>query len=266
MDLPDPFRPRDLQYQRTVAAALRVWEPSADPEPAIPSGMELDPVGSCPDLDEHLKWARRAARTETEIRRLRKRAGRRGDDLVARFAATLSVLERWRYVHGWNLTERGERLRFVYNELDLLLTESIDRGVLDGLEPAELAAVASAFTYEERPRDALSRAPSDGVAARAGVAAELWEALISLEAERGVPETRPPDPGFAGTVEAWASGMDLEELFGDDDFAAGDFVRNCRQLLDLLRQLRDAFPAIAETASEAMRAVDRGIVAVGGRL
>jgi ATP-dependent RNA helicase HelY len=90
--------------------------------------------------------------------------------------------------------------------------------------------------------------------------------LIDLERERGVPETRPPDPGFAGTVEAWASGMDLEELFGDDGFAAGDFVRNCRQLLDLLRQLRDAFPAIAETTSVAVRAVDRGIVAVGGRL
>ena len=266
MDLPDPFRPRDPQYQRTVAAALRAWEPSTDPEPALDAGMEFDPVASCPDLDDHLGWARRAARTETEIRRLRKRAGRRGDDLVARFAATLSVLERWRYVHGWNLTERGERLRFVYNELDLVLTESIDRGVLIGLEPAELAAVVSVFTYEERPRDALNRSPSESVAERAGIVTELWQELIDLERERGVPETRPPDPGFAGTVEAWASGMDLEELFGDDGFAAGDFVRNCRQLLDLLRQLRDAFPAIAETTSEAVRAVDRGIVAVGGRL
>jgi ATP-dependent RNA helicase HelY len=58
----------------------------------------------------------------------------------------------------------------------------------------------------------------------------------------------------------------LRDLFGDDDFAAGDFVRNCRQLLDLLRQLRDAFPSISEAASDAVRAVDRGIVAAGGRL
>jgi ATP-dependent RNA helicase HelY len=266
LELPDPFRPREPQYQRTVAASLRAWEPSTEPEPALDAGMELDPVGSCPDLDDHLGWARRAARTETEIRRLRKRAGRRGDDLVARFTATLSVLERRKYVHGWNLTERGERLRFVYNELDLLLTESIDRGVLDDLEASELAAVVSVFTYEERPRDAMSRSPSDGVVERAGIVTELWEALVGLEGEQGVPETRPPDPGFAGTVEAWAFGMDLEELFGDDDFGAGDFVRNCRQLLDLLRQLRDAFPAISETAADAVRAVDRGIVAVGGRL
>jgi superfamily II RNA helicase len=57
----------------------------------------------------------------------------------------------------------------------------------------------------------------------------------------------------------------LEELFGEDDFAAGDFVRNCRQLLDLMRQIRDAFPALAAVAGSAISATDRGIVAVGGR-
>jgi ATP-dependent RNA helicase HelY len=164
------------------------------------------------------------------------------------------------------LTERGERLRFVYNELDLLLTESIGRGFLHGLEPPALAALVSTFTYEERPRDVLERLPSEAVAERVDQITALWQVLADLEQERGVPTSRPPDPGFAGTVEAWASGMDLEELVGEDDFAAGDFVRNCRQLLDLLRQLRDAFPGIAETAATAVRAVDRGIVAVGGRL
>jgi len=184
---------------------------------------------------------------------------------VARFAATLAVLERRKHVHGWSLTERGERLRFVYNELDLLLVESIFRGFLLGLEPPALAAVVSAFTYEERPRDVLDRPPSNVVEERVQQMTALWEELADQEQERGVPASRPPDPGFAGTVEAWTSGMDLEELFGDDDFAAGDFVRNCRQLLDLLRQIRDAFPGIAETAAAAVRTVDRGIVAVGGR-
>ena len=117
-----------------------------------------------------------------------------------------------------------------------------------------------------QPRDVLERLPSEAVAERVDQIAALWEVLADLEQARGVPTSRPPDPGFAGTVEAWASGMDLEELVGDDDFAAGDFVRNCRQLLDLLRQLRDAFPGIAETAAAAVRGVDRGIVAVGGRL
>jgi ATP-dependent RNA helicase HelY len=266
VELPEPFRPRDPQYQRAVVAILRSWEPSGVPEAALDGTVEADPVGSCPELQDHLRWVRRATRTETEIRRLQKRVARRTDDLVGRFTARLSVLEGWGYLHDWSLTERGERLRFVYNELDLLLTESIGRGFLHGLEPPALAALVSAFTYEERPRDVLERLPSEAVAERVDQITALWQVLADLEQERGVPTSRPPDPGFAGTVEAWASGMDLEELVGEDDFAAGDFVRNCRQLLDLLRQLRDAFPGIAETAATAVRAVDRGIVAVGGRL
>jgi ATP-dependent RNA helicase HelY len=266
LELPEPFRPRDPQYQRAVAAILHSWEPSEVPEAALDGAVETDPVGSCPELPDHLRWARRAARTESEIRRLQKRVTRRTDDLVGRFTATLSVLEGWKYLDDWSLTERGERLRFVYNELDLLLTESIGRGFLVGLEAPALAALVSVFTYEERPRDVLERLPSEAVAERVDQIAALWEVLADLEQARGVPTSRPPDPGFAGTVEAWASGMDLEELVGDDDFAAGDFVRNCRQLLDLLRQLRDAFPGIAETAAAAVRGVDRGIVAVGGRL
>jgi len=265
VDLPEPFRPRDRSYQATVAGALRKWTPSEAPSAAF-DDEPADPVAACPDLDDHLRWAGRAARTETEIRRLRKRLTRRGSDLIDRFGAVLEVLGRWGYSDHWTLTERGERLRFVYNELDLLLTEAVTRGHLLALGPPSLAAVVSVFTYEERPRDEPGRPPSSLVAERAERIGELWEALVAIEQQAGVPETRPPDVGFAGTVHAWAEGADLRDLFGDDDFAAGDFVRNCRQLLDLLRQLRDAFPSIAEAASEAIRSVDRGIVAAGGRL
>jgi len=80
-----------------------------------------------------------------------------------------------------------------------------------------------------------------------------------------LPPTRAPDPGFAAVAHAWAHGVDLEDLFGDDDMAAGDFVRNCRQLLDLLRQLRDTFPGLAPEARRAIAGIDRGVVAAGGR-
>jgi superfamily II RNA helicase len=46
--------------------------------------------------------------------------------------------------------------------------------------------------------------------------------------------------------------------------APGDFVRVSRQLADLLRQLRDAASEIADEASDALRAVDRGVVAAQG--
>jgi ATP-dependent RNA helicase HelY len=47
--------------------------------------------------------------------------------------------------------------------------------------------------------------------------------------------------------------------------APGDFVRNCKQLLDLLRQIQDvAEDAQAEVARRAHDAVNRGVVAYTG--
>src|SRR5205085_1469495 len=61
-----------------------------------------------------------------------------------------------------------------------------------------------------------------------------------------------------------------EQLFeglspSETAMAPGDFVRNCKQLIDLLRQIGDVAP---EPASEAVRAarnaIDRGVVAYTG--
>jgi ATP-dependent RNA helicase HelY len=176
------------------------------------------------------------------------------------------VLDEFGYQRRWSLTERGERLRKVYNEMDLLVVEAVERRLLDDLSPAEFAAVVSAFTYEPR-RDAYGPDRMVGrVGERIEGIGEAWRELVEAEARAGLPPTRQPEPGFAGIAHAWALGASLDELFGDDDFAAGDFVRNGRQLLDLMRQLRDGFPATAGVAAEAIRAVDRGVVASGGRL
>jgi ATP-dependent RNA helicase HelY len=66
------------------------------------------------------------------------------------------------------------------------------------------------------------------------------------------------------TIHGWALGHDLEEIFDTDDIRAGDFVRSARQLLDLLRQIRDGFSEYRTIAAEAITAIDRGIVQVGG--
>ena len=267
IDLPEPFRPRERAYQRGVLQRLEKWAEGAgrhDPVAAVSEPQ--DPVAMCPDLREHQRWVKRAKRAEEELRRLRRRLERRRPGMVGRFRAILRVLGSWGYVDGWLLTERGQRLRSVYNELDLLLTESIFRGVMNRLGPAQLAALTSLFTFEARPRDQIGGWPDGDLAERGDQILALWEELVEEERAHGVSESRMPDSGFAETVHAWAAGAELDDLFGEDEFAAGDFVRNCRQLLDLLRQVRDAFPELADTAGRAVAAVDRGVVAAGGRL
>ena len=63
----------------------------------------------------------------------------------------------------------------------------------------------------------------------------------------------------------WAEGVSLEEVLEETEMAPGDFVRNCKQLLDLLRQIEDvAPPATADLFRAARTAVLHGVVAYTG--
>ncbi|MDJ0961149.1 MAG: DEAD/DEAH box helicase [Acidimicrobiia bacterium] len=265
MELPEPIRTRDRTYVRAVGRMVRDWEP--DPEFSVTAfGDETggDPVASCPDLQDHLRWVRRIERAERELRRTARRLERDDEGIAEQFRSILRLLSGFGYTDGWLLTEHGERLRFIYNELDLLLTECVEQGILDGLTPADLAAVVSMFTFEARRDDIAGDWPNSLVAERGRQVFETAERLNLAERNERLPESRLPDPGFSAVAHAWAAGAGLDDLF-DDEGAAGDFVRNCRQLLDLLRQLRDAVPSVRSSASAAIKAIDRGVVAAGGR-
>lgn len=53
--------------------------------------------------------------------------------------------------HGdYQLTERGQLLRHLYSELDLVLAQAIDDGAFDGLNACELASVVASLVFEAR--------------------------------------------------------------------------------------------------------------------
>ena len=264
--LPKPYRPRDPRFQQLAARALQGFS-STSTEPMVRRGSDpaVDhPVAGCPDRAQHVKAAGLIERAGREVDRLRHQLSVEGEGLVGEFRAILGLLSDWGYVDGWGLTPAGERLRFIYNELDLLLADTVARGVFDDLDPAETASLGSCFVYEPRSEQAEGHMPTPRLAERWTAVVERGNALNRAERKLRLPETRPPHPGFAGLAFAWAHGEDLESLLEDDDLAAGDFVRTCRQLLDLLRQLRDAEPSLRKQISDAIRMLDRGVVAAGG--
>ena len=61
----------------------------------------------------------------------------------------------------------------------------------------------------------------------------------------------------------WAAGETLEHVLDEEDLSGGDFVRNIKQLIDLLRQLGDAAPSVdtARVARQAADALFRGVIA-----
>ena len=94
------------------------------------------------------------------------------------------------------------------------------------------------------------------------------------ERDHGLPLTRELDPGFFPYAFAWASGSELQRILEtprgrhrddprDAPLSGGDFVRNVKQLVDLLRQIATAAGGdrLSQTARKAAEGLVRGIVA-----
>jgi len=259
LDIEGPLRPRDRSFREEVAARLRDWLPEGLPEQALSEALEGLPAG----FEENLEAARTVRRLEARIADGLRSAAALGPGLVPRLRAIVGLLERWGYADGWSLTPRGERLRTVYNELDLLLTECLAAGLFGDLDPRATAALASAFVFEPRGDAEPGRWPP-GLTAVGDTVESIWERLVADEAASGLPPSRQPDPGFAAAAVAWAEGAGLDDLFDEDAAGVGDFVRTTRQLIDLLRQIRDTAPDLAPGAARAAQLIDRGVVAAAG--
>jgi ATP-dependent RNA helicase HelY len=101
--------------------------------------------------------------------------------------------------------------------------------------------------------------------------ARLWSALAEDERRHRLERTREPDAGFAWPVYRWARGESLEKVLtaaevNGQELSAGDFVRWCRQVIDLLDQVQVVLgrqDQVGQAAWEAVRAVRRGVVAAG---
>jgi ATP-dependent RNA helicase HelY len=287
IELPRPFAPRSPAFRRSVAELLKGVRvrgdsgangrgrsrgdggtvlPGDTPEPPGDPARS-HPVAGCPDLGVHLRYAERAERLARDVDRLEQRIRGKTESLARQFDRVLRVLDSWGYIEAWQLTGTGEMLTRLYSETDLLLAESLGEGLLDGLDAPSMAAVCSVFSYETRGPDQGAqhrvRFPNRTVRDRVTAIERISRDLSVVEDEAGLPETRPPDGGFAAVAHAWAAGKDLEDVLMDEEMTGGDFVRNVKQLIDLLRQVGDVAPRpeTAATARSAADALFRGVVA-----
>jgi ATP-dependent RNA helicase HelY len=271
------FNHRSPQARRDMASTIRALglqperprrtrsSAADDPELAALRGqLRRHPVHGCDEREQHLRWAERWSRLRHDTDNLERRVEGKTHSIARTFDKVCAVLEELEYLHGEQVTDSGRRLARVYNEVDLLVVESLRAGAWDGLSVAELAAVVSALVYESRrPEEPLGRVP--GGAVRFGIEglARAWAQLRDVEARHGLAFLREPDAGFSWAAWRWAGGADLEEVLRDDpDLEAGDFVRSCKQLVDLLSQVSNvAEEPVRSTARAAAEAVRRGVVA-----
>jgi ATP-dependent RNA helicase HelY len=281
--IPKTFNLRSPRSRRDLASSLRNLDlperphrsrkgrESADDEiTRLRAALREHPCHGCPDREEHAHSADGHRSLQRATEGLQRRVESRTNSLARTFDRVCAVLESRDYLSGEKVTDDGRRLARIWAECDLLVAECLRRGTWEGLDPAELAAVVSALVFESRQGEpGVGRVPN---AVREPVAAtmRLWADLAEDEQELHLERTREPDTGFAWPVYRWAHGESLERALSasdgtGDDLPAGDFVRWCKQLIDLLDQIAGiADEPLARTARAAVAAVRRGVVASTG--
>jgi ATP-dependent RNA helicase HelY len=277
--VPRNFNHRTPQARRDMAASLRalglpVGRPgrhrssAADDETLtrLRADLRRHPVHGCDDREQHMRWAERWQRLRADTDALERRVAGKTSSIARTFDHVCDVLNALGYLEGEHVTEPGSQLARVYSEADLLVVECLRAGIWDALTAAELAAVVSTLVYESRrPDESVPRVPSGAVQAALAEMARMWGRLRDAESRERLSFLREPDVGFTWAAWRWASGAPLEQVLDDDpDLTAGDFVRWCKQLVDLLSQIAlvaaDDSP-VRRTSRQAIGGVRRGVVA-----
>jgi ATP-dependent RNA helicase HelY len=282
--VPKGFNPRSSAERRDLAASLRAAQVGRDlrrpprPRRAAADDRQLDqlrhelrkhPCHSCPDREDHARWAERRWRLNRDTASLRDKVASRTGSLARMFDAVCSVLTKRGYLGPAGVTDPGRMLARVWTEADLLVAECIRRDVWTGLSPAELAAAVSVVVYEaRRDVDEHPSVPNGPVGDAIDATGDLWTDVSADEHAAGVELTREPDLGFVWPIFRWAHGEPLSKVLAsghtaDGDMPAGDFVRWARQVVDLLGQIAEAVPSghpLRGSARDAARLVNRGIL------
>ena len=233
--------------------------------------MRAHPCHGCAEREQHARWAERWWRLKQEHDQLSRQIRTRTGQVAKRFDRVAEVLEALGYLerdrHGALVsTSAGRILKRIYGERDLLVAESLRRGLWDGLDVAGLASMAAALVYEPRrdDRGIEFRLPRGGFREAFERTTDVWSVLDDLEREHRLAGSDQPSPALASAMHAWARGAGLGTVLTDTELAAGDFVRLTKQVVDLLDQISIVADAeVGATARAAIDAVRRGVVAYG---
>ena len=131
--------------------------------------------------------------------------------------------------------------------------------------------MASMVVFENRKAThGEPEAATDRMAEAMGETMRVYGELSFDEQRHQLPVTRLPDPAFSLAMHQWTAGAPLGYALAaaaesGTELTPGDFVRWCRQVIDLLEQVKKTgySDEVRDSANRAIDAIRRGVVAIG---
>ncbi|KIS27094.1 RNA helicase [Arthrobacter sp. SPG23] len=263
---PAPGNARNADFGR--AAALPDLEKRISD---LRLALRSHPCHGCSEREDHTRWSERWLKLRRETDGLIREIQGRTNTIAKTFDRVCDLLSSYGYLETSDsgkvtINADGQKLRRIYGEKDLLISQSLRQGAFSDLDATEVAALASVLVYQAKreERGLRPRMPSVSLETAVDIVVREWSVLEDAEEENKLPLTGEPELGLVWPIYKWAKGRHLQEVLNGTDLAAGDFVRWVKQVIDLLDQLAKIpglDPRLSRLCSEAIILVRRGVVA-----
>ncbi len=173
MSLPRKFQPKDARARKELGsrvahegrsmhqAARAARAPAEPPRPELDSlrqQIKAHPCHTCPDREDHARWAERYFRTLRDKDRLTGEISRATGSIAAIFDRRCEVLKELGYLDDTaegleRQRNRARMLRTLYAENDIVIAECLRTGAWDDLHAPALASAVSTLLYSARRDD-----------------------------------------------------------------------------------------------------------------
>ena len=192
----------------------------------------------CRGFKKHMKNLEIIARYEKRYKETCKNIEKQKDIYWNKFLAHKDILERIGYIENGVPTDAGITCSMVRAENELFLSEIILKGILDELQPYELASVICALVTEDLRSDVYPNQPiSKNTRKALNRIKEVRKKIAILQRDYDINTEMYINSYYSPLMEQWILETPWEDIAKQVDSSEGDIVRIFKRTVDVLRQL-----------------------------
>lgn len=216
---------------------------------------------TCKLFKKHMKEIEVLERYTMKQKKLAKDIEKEKDIFWNNFLSHRQILMDYGYLKDDYPTDKGVMTSQIRAENELFISEIILSGVLENLNPGELASVICAITTEDLRADIYPQIPISQATRKAlNQIKNIKRNLDKAQKDNDIETPMYINSYYSAMIEMWVNGAEWESIADKIEMGEGDIVRVFKRTVDVLRQfcvISNIPEGLCFTAREAINGILR---------
>lgn len=219
--------------------------------------MEKYKCEICRGYKKHMKNLEIIKRYEKKYKEISKNIENQKDIYWNKFISHKEILEKMGYIKNGVPTDSGVLCSMIRAENELFLSEIILSGILNDLEPFELASVICALVTEDLRSDVYPQQPiSKNTRKALNKIKDIRKKIAILQRDYDINSEMYINSFYSPLIEQWIQETPWIDIAKQVESSEGDIVRIFKRTVDVLRQLTILKNIDEELKTKAKIAID----------